>query len=244
MKTNQSKKLENIGIFSIFLRLGRSHGRPSPFLSALALFLTIAALSPRSIRATPAQPAPRISLPATLEALPLQPLAQGELLVSARTKQSADGFPTFNALLLSGSFRGEGDPPPAQGEQVAASYRLVGLSGVQSEDSVLDLFQGYQRLTTSLSYSSGDREMSSRVVILSLENQHLILTWTATRAERQALPPLATSMLESIVLPGVPLNRTSSTDILGGSSHLTSILAAVALVAILGGVTALFKARS
>jgi len=244
MKTNQSKKLENIGIFSIFLRLGRSHGRPSPFLSALALFLIIAALSPSSIHAIPAQPDPQIPLPATLEALPLQPLAQGELLVSAQTKQSADGFPTFNALLLSGSFPGDGDPPPAQGEQVAASYRLVGLSDVQSEDSVLDLFQGNQRLTTSLSYSSGDREMSSRVVILSLENQHLILTWTAPRAERQTLPPLATSMLESIVLPPVPFNRTSSTDNLGGSSHIALILAALAVVTTLGGAIALYRSRS
>jgi hypothetical protein len=142
-----------------------------------------------------------IPLPASLAELPSSPLEQGQLLISANTPGSTSGFPTFNALLIAGSFPAFGKPANEQGEQVAASYRLVGLSDAKLESAVADDFRGFPRLIASLSYRTTNLPMSSRVVILELLDKHLILTLTAPREESRELETLSNVILERIVIP-------------------------------------------
>jgi hypothetical protein len=179
--------------------------RPHLLYSTLLLaFLTIGtpvAAEPKTSSPLSESYGIQIPLPASLAELPSSPLEQGQLLISANTPGSPSGFPTFNALLIAGNFPAFGKPAPEQGEQVATSYRLVGLSDAKLESAAADDFKGFPRLIASLSYRTNELPMSSRVVILGLLDSHLILTLTAPREKSRELETLSNVILESLVIP-------------------------------------------
>jgi hypothetical protein len=209
-----------------------SRGHPLTTLASLrdfcctSLLLCGTALSP--LLATPCAQADSVKpgaaievlgenfrLPSSLEELPLSQVEQGQLLVSARTRGSSSGFPTFNALLIAGTFPGFGKSAQEQGEAVAASYRLVGLADTKLLDASSDEIKGFPLLRAHLSYGKGTQPISSRVAILGLLDKHLILTWTAPRERETELLALSNAMLKEINPPHsekLPANMTSSTD--------------------------------
>jgi hypothetical protein len=151
-----------------------------------------------------------ISLLPPLVAIPdVASQRQGALLV-ARSALAGDGFPSFNVLRFAGPWAAIHDDSARQADAMIAAYRGVGLSTVTLEQSLSSNIQGTKIPTFLLAYHHGETPMQSVVAIVSSNEDHLVLTWSAPReidgesAESSSILKLAKEMLATATWEGPP----------------------------------------